>query len=183
MENKINNKILKRNNMNIYYLFFEKETFDLINNIFSQNIIDRFYEVAAIEDDNIDWIKNNIFNNYIIKQLSKLDKEKPLTINGEYIFTHFYIPISGWHLRGTPHLWQAIAREFSNDKIYNYDKVSFKAKFLRVFYQLTNVDLEMTNEISFHCEKYAHGGMSSGNISVEFFRNHLDYLINKMFNK
>ena len=168
--------IIKRTEMNIYYLFFEKETYELIMQTYSKNAIAMFNEEASIENVNAKFLQENMLNNYIKKKLVELDKNKPIEKNGEYLFTHFYEPIIGWGSRGTPYLWQAIAREFSNDRVSDFDKKTFEDKYLNVFYLLTNVDLRTSAE-EFYCEDYAHGGMSSGVIFVNFFREELKFLL------
>ena len=168
--------IWKRTKMNIYYLFFEKETFELINNMYSENILNRLYEDAAIINADAKWIHKNIFNKYIKDKLKELDNNKPLTKPGVFAFCYFYEPPCGWMSRGTPHLWQAIAREFSNDYWRDLTQATFTEKYLKSFYKLTGVDLLTTTEEYFYCEKYAHGGMSSGMISVQFFREALNII-------
>lgn len=173
--------IWERTKMNIYYLFFEKETFELINNMYSENIMKRLYEDASIENADAKWIHKNIFNKHIKDKLKELDQDKPLIRPGTFAFCYFYEKPCGWMSRGTPYLWQAIAREFSNDYWRDLTQATFTEKYLKSFYKLTGVDLLTTTEEYFYCEKYAHGGMSSGMISVQFFREALN-IIKENFN-
>ena len=113
---------------------------------------------------------HNVVNVESVDKLKELDESKPLIKPGSYIFNLFYEPQENWGLRGTPHLWQAMAREFSNDMIFNTTKGMFKEKYLRVFKKLTGKDLFDIQEEKLYCEKYAFGGMSSGFIWVDFFK-------------
>ena len=168
--------IWERTKMNIYYLFFEKETYELITEMYSEQVLEKMYEEAPIEEANAKWVHKNIFNKYIKDKLKELDEHKCLTRPGMYAFCYFYEQPCGWMSRGTPHLWQAIAREFSNDYWCDLTQATFTEKYLKVFYTLTGVDLLTTNEEYIYCEKYAHGGMSSGMISIQFFREALNII-------
>ena len=79
--------IIKRTEMNIYYLFFEKETYELIMQTYSKNAIAMFNEEASIENVNAKFLQENMLNNYIKKKLVELDKNKPIEKNGEYLLT------------------------------------------------------------------------------------------------
>ena len=70
--------IIKRTEMNIYYLFFEKETYELIMQAYSKNVIAMFNEEASIENVNAKFLQENMLNNYIKKKLVELDKNKPI---------------------------------------------------------------------------------------------------------
>ena len=65
----MNNIDFKRTSMNIYYLFFEKETFELITNMYSKNMLERFYVSATDSDETATHLQENIFNQFIKKKL------------------------------------------------------------------------------------------------------------------
>ena len=168
----------ERTKMNLHYLFFEQETYELLFNMFSEMVIRQFHEEASFNGTRC-WLEKRYFNKEIKDKLKELDESKPLIKPGSYIFNLFYEPQENWGSRGTPHLWQAMAREFSNDMIFNTTKGMFKEKYLRIFKELTGKDLYGIEEETFYCENYAFGGMSSGFIWVDFFKKELEHLLNE----
>lgn len=71
-----------------------------------------------------------------------------------------------WGFRGDPYLWEEMKKEFSRVSI-TISSDDFIKKFNAIFEKLTGNPLASTTDI--FLEKYAHGGMSSGRICVEFW--------------
>lgn len=72
-----------------------------------------------------------------------------------------------WGLRGDPYLWRAMAVQLANapwpDSLEQLD-----AMLTQAFEQLTGRGLDAQGH--FFVEAFAHGGMSSGGISPQFWR-------------
>lgn len=73
-----------------------------------------------------------------------------------------------WGLRGDPYLWDELEQVFANIPA-PCSKTSFIDYFEKFFQKLTNHSFNTEAE-SIFVEKYARGGMSSGQISMEFWR-------------
>lgn len=71
-----------------------------------------------------------------------------------------------WGLRGDPYLWEEMRKEFSTVPI-TISLEEFEKEFQETFEKLTGSPLASGCDI--FLSKYAHGGMSSGQICVEFW--------------
>jgi hypothetical protein len=77
-----------------------------------------------------------------------------------------------WGLRGDPHLWRALrARLTDQDLPASTDELATLLH--KAFRELTGTDLASDPASSVYREQYAHGGMSSGMISLETWRQRL----------
>ncbi|MFD3449765.1 hypothetical protein ACFDTO_34900 [Microbacteriaceae bacterium 4G12] len=75
-----------------------------------------------------------------------------------------------WGLRGDPFLWNDLENAFSQ-VLLPCTEEEFMLKMNEYFLTLTGHDLEENND--FYVEQYNKGGMSSGYICPEFWRNEL----------
>jgi hypothetical protein len=76
-----------------------------------------------------------------------------------------------WGLRGDPHLWQAMSDHLADVDLP--DSPEETARLLRsTFAELADVDLDDPAP-SVYRERYAHGGMSSGYICLDTWRQRL----------
>jgi len=73
----------------------------------------------------------------------------------------------GWGLRGDPFLWRDLARVFRQVPLPD-SADTLKEMFDAAFLALTARPISTTG--MFHVDRYAHGGMSSGLIAPEFWR-------------
>lgn len=77
-----------------------------------------------------------------------------------------------WGLRGDPYLWRALRAHLAGQEIPaspgELDRLLHDA-----FRELAGADLASDPAISVHREQYAHGGMSSGMISLDTWRQRL----------
>ena len=71
-----------------------------------------------------------------------------------------------WGLRGDPYLWKEMRNEFSAVPV-TITLEDFEKRFKEVFEKLTGAPL--TRECHMFLSKYAHSGMSSGQICGEFW--------------
>lgn len=83
-----------------------------------------------------------------------------------------------WGLRGDPYLWRELKYHLKQYSIEcSLDEFIFKLK--DEFEKITNHSFDTNKEI-LYIQKYSHGGMSSGCISINFWKKRaLDILINK----
>jgi hypothetical protein len=72
-----------------------------------------------------------------------------------------------WGFRGDPYLWEELQHLFNAVEL-PCPESCFIHHFEKFFQDLT--DRPLKTEAPFVVEKYAHGGMSSGGISTEFWR-------------
>lgn len=72
-----------------------------------------------------------------------------------------------WGLRGDPYLWQELAEYFGGVPLPGASR-ELAAALERAFLELTGHPVSYSKH--FRIEKHAHGGMSSGGISTEFWR-------------
>ena len=72
-----------------------------------------------------------------------------------------------WNLRGDPYLWREM-----KDTVDQYDypetEDQFRGLFEQIYEQLTGTSLRGHEPV--FVERYSHGGMSSGYVSPEFWR-------------
>jgi hypothetical protein len=81
-----------------------------------------------------------------------------------------------WGLRGDPHLWEALRLHLAEEDMP--DTVDAVMRLVHgAFGELTGVDLASDHEEMVYREQYAHGGMSSGWISLTTWREDLMPLI------
>ena len=77
-----------------------------------------------------------------------------------------------WGLRGDPYLWQALRERLSGTDL-PASAGEVVALLHTAFGELTGLDLGRDPAPSMYCEQYAHGGMSSGMISLDTWRERL----------
>lgn len=84
----------------------------------------------------------------------------------------------GWGLRGDPYVWRSLRDHLSDTDIpTSVDEV---ASLLRAtFNELVGLDLATAREPHVFREQYAHGGMSSGHIDLNTWRDRLMPMIVK----
>ncbi len=85
-----------------------------------------------------------------------------------YLSELFNIRPPHWGLRGDPFLWEDMKREFASVPL-PYEPSRLVEDIKRLFREKTGEDL--TSQARPHVEKYAHGGMSSGQVSGNFWLN------------
>lgn len=91
-----------------------------------------------------------------------------------------FIPrLHSWGLRGDPYLWDDLARVFNQVPI-PHSAETLSAMLEAAFFTLTAQPFQ-TMDGPFGVERYAHGGMSSGGISPEFWRDKAFPLILERF--
>jgi hypothetical protein len=77
-----------------------------------------------------------------------------------------------WGLRGDPYLWRALREHLLETDVPRSDEAA--AGLLRAaFRELTDVDLASATAPSVYLERHAHGGMSSGMIHLDTWRQRL----------
>jgi hypothetical protein len=77
-----------------------------------------------------------------------------------------------WGLRGDPHVWRALRDHLATTDIPS--SVGETDSLLRVtFDELVGVDLATDAESSVYREQFAHGGMSSGMVCLDAWRERL----------
>lgn len=77
-----------------------------------------------------------------------------------------------WGLRGDPHVWRALRDHLSGTEVPA--SVDEAVSLLRVaFSELMGVDLVANAESSVYHEEFAHGGMSSGRVSLDAWRDRM----------
>jgi hypothetical protein len=77
-----------------------------------------------------------------------------------------------WGLRGDPYVWQALREHLSGtDMPASADEVV--SLLHEAFSELVGIDLAADPSPSVYCERYAHGGMSSGMVHLDTWRQQL----------
>jgi hypothetical protein len=170
---------MKRRNLNKAQLLCEQESYDIFAKKIPVDISKRFFKVV------IEFDEKSVFDLYqegdifytkdIIEELDRLDQEKPIE-NTSHVFLLFYELTGGWGSRGTPFLWGAMAREFSNIKM-PISKEKFRVDYLEVYKKLTGCDLTSEKREYFFVKNFSHGGISTGVINVDFFRGQLEKIM------
>ena len=79
---------------------------------------------------------------------------------------------SRWGLRGDPHLWRAL-RDLLSAREVPASPAGVVSLLHAAFSELVGVDLASYPETSVYRERFAHGGMSGGMISIETWRDQL----------
>ena len=87
-------------------------------------------------------------------------------MNLVFVSTIFEEPPERWGLRGDPYLWRDMSKEFSAVPV-TISPEDLEKKFKESFEKLTGTPL--TSDCHLFLSQYAHGGMSSGQISGEFW--------------
>lgn len=77
-----------------------------------------------------------------------------------------------WGLRGDPHLWRAF-RDHLDDRDIPASPAGVAGLLYDAFMDIVGVDLAGHPESSVYREGFAHGGMSSGMISLDTWRDRL----------
>ena len=72
-----------------------------------------------------------------------------------------------WGLRGAPYLWREMQASFA-DTVLPETGTEFRAEIDRVFLELVGVPISDDREMHF-VDRYAKGGMSSGQVSLRFW--------------
>lgn len=72
-----------------------------------------------------------------------------------------------WEYRGDPYLWDRLQQSFKTIPL-PCQETTFRQCFDKFFREIT--DHSLNNETDFFVEKFSHGGMSSGFISVKFWK-------------
>lgn len=90
----------------------------------------------------------------------------------------FRDPPVQWGLRGDPFLWDDMRSHLENLKIPETSS-ELDAILGKAFRELTGHS--MSEECDFHLEKYSHGGMSSGYISMEFWNGQARQVLHERF--
>ena len=83
-----------------------------------------------------------------------------------FVSTIFEEKPKQWGFRGDPYLWEEMMKEFSTVPV-TISLEDFVKEFKEVFEKLTGTPL--TRDCHIFLSKYAHGGMSSGQIRGEFW--------------
>ena len=79
----------------------------------------------------------------------------------------FELPPKQWGLRGDPYLWEELQQYFKTISL-PCSEASFMQYFASFFQEITNRSFK--GDSNFFVEKYARGGMSSGCISLNFWK-------------
>lgn len=87
-------------------------------------------------------------------------------------------PSPWWGLRGDPFLWKDLARVFRKVPTPRSEAI-LMSMLEGAFLALTGYTIEHTED--FFVERYAHGGMSSGGVSPEFWREKAIPLLRRRF--
>jgi hypothetical protein len=83
-----------------------------------------------------------------------------------------------WGLRGDPYLWAEMARRFK-EVVCPATPNSLIIMIEHAFAELTGFPISHRDDI--YVERYSHGGMSSGEVSPEYWRNTALPLLRKRF--
>lgn len=85
---------------------------------------------------------------------------------------------SQWGLRGDPFLWRKM-RDHLSEVPLPADVTELEATIASAFLELTDHPISDTE--NFYVEEFAHGGMSSGSICLEFWRERAIPLLRKRY--
>lgn len=86
---------------------------------------------------------------------------------GGTVYDLFPEDLGQWGLRGDPYLWSEMRRQFFTVKLPESES-ALKALVVGKFQELVGASMDGNDHV--HVERFAHGGMSSGGISREFWR-------------
>ena len=85
-----------------------------------------------------------------------------------YLSEIFKVPPSKYGFRGDPHFWKYLEGYFSK-VAFPYSEKELIDDIYRLFYEVSGVQLTVDARV--YVEQFAHGGMSSGQLSGEFWVN------------
>jgi hypothetical protein len=77
-----------------------------------------------------------------------------------------------WRLRGDPHVWAAMRERLSATPVPG-TAAEVSALLYATFDDLVGVDLATEPETSVYRPEFAHGGMSSGHVNLDWWRSNL----------
>jgi hypothetical protein len=77
-----------------------------------------------------------------------------------------------WGLRGDPYVWRALAAHLTGTYLPP-SAAEIESMLYAAFNRLVAVDLASDTNSSVYREEYAHGGLSSGHVSLDTWRVHL----------
>lgn len=90
----------------------------------------------------------------------------------------FNPPPNQWGLRGDPYLWESLRNHYEQEGLPNgIDE--FEIEIIKLF--KSNTGKSIFNGYSVFVEEYAHGGMSSGYISIDKWRDEFIPLLMERF--
>lgn len=78
-----------------------------------------------------------------------------------------------WGLRGDPYVWEAIREQLAGQPLPD-DAAALEESLLTAFTSVVGVDLRTESADEVYREEFAHGGLSSGHVSLSAWR---DWLI------
>jgi hypothetical protein len=87
--------------------------------------------------------------------------------NPKSIATFFEEKTYQWGLRGDPHLWNEMSEHFAHIPIP--DSADELVHLIEAAFELSTGH-SILEEANFYVERFSHGGMSSGVVSPEFWR-------------
>lgn len=100
----------------------------------------------------------------------KRESSQYSTTDGPEIAAVFAPEPQQWGLRGDPHVWTAM-RELLAGQLIPEHASGVRAVFVDAFRQLVKVDLDIDESETVYREQFSHGGMSSGHVSLLWWRN------------
>ncbi|ORJ97757.1 hypothetical protein [Prescottella equi] len=77
-----------------------------------------------------------------------------------------------WGLRGDPYVWDAIRQHLADVPLPD-EAAALEDMLLTAFTSVVGVDLRTEPAEDVYREEFAHGGMSSGHVSIEIWRDYL----------
>lgn len=77
-----------------------------------------------------------------------------------------------WGLRGDPYVWAALRQHLAGRPLPN-DKAKLEASLLAAFTSVVGADLRTEQADQVYRREFAHGGMSSGHVSLPTWRDSL----------
>jgi hypothetical protein len=85
-----------------------------------------------------------------------------------------------WGLRGDPHLWDEMSEHFAHTPIP--ESADELVRLIGSAFELLTGYL-ISEEANFYIERFSHGGMSSGMVSPEFWRDKVIPMMRERFEK
>jgi len=83
-----------------------------------------------------------------------------------------------WGLRGDPHLWNEMSEHFARNPIpVSADEL---IHLIETAFELSTGH-SISKEVNFYVARFSHGGMSSGMVSPEFWRNKVIPMVKERF--
>ncbi|WP_255029336.1 hypothetical protein [Rhodococcus sp. GA1] len=81
-------------------------------------------------------------------------------------------PPAQWGLRGDPYVWEAIREKLAGRPLPD-DAAALEEALVTAFTSVMGVDVRTESADRVYREEFAHGGMSSGHVSLPTWRDHL----------